>query len=259
MDGRFISTDIRYRDLIKSRRRSTSYSKAKSPGGVNLRSKSADVSGGGAIGSIAEEVAVVGGADISNGGANLLDEVFEDASDGLNVELNEGVDSNLTNSVPDVPNVESGEISSVEGSGGAVGGLEVPSVEVNASDRVDGSVGIVGGAEVPLLGEKEKGGENNRGEVPCKDKGGEEATEVPDNGGRENIGADNIGVGDIYGMGDCTGVGSGVGGCGGSSGGYEGIVEPVHHVPRWKLREILAHAEGECILCVLLLLLCAYR
>ena len=213
---------------------------------------------GGAIGSINEEVAVVGGANESTGGANIIDEVFEDANDGLYVELDEGVGSNITNSVPEVPNVESGEISNVEGTGGAVGGVEVPNVEVNAVDGVGGSVGEVGGAEVPLLGEKEKGekekgGENSRREVPCKGNGGEETTEVPDNGGRETIDSNNIGVGDIYGMGDCTGVGGGVGGCGGSSAGYEGIVEPVHHVPRWKLREILAHAEGECILSVLLL------
>ena len=56
--------------------------------------------------------------------------------------------------------------------------------------------------------------------------------------------------------------GSGVGGVSGSrgaEGGYssESVIEPVHPIPRWKLREILAHAEGKCILSVMLL--CAYR
>ena len=27
-------------------------------------------------------------------------------------------------------------------------------------------------------------------------------------------------------------------------------VEPVHHMPVWRLREILAHAEGKCIMLV---------
>ena len=216
----------------------------------------------GAVGSINEEVGVMGGAAESTGGANIIDEVFEDANDGVYVELDEGVGSNTTNNVPEVLNVECGDISNVEGTGGAVEVVEVQNVDANVVDGVGGSVGVLEGAEVPLgekekgekeKGEKEKGGENRRREVPCKDNVGEETTKVPDNGGREAIDSNNTGVGAIYGMGDCTGVGGGVSGCGGSSFGYEGIVEPVHHVPRWKLREILAHAEGECILSVLLL------
>ena len=79
MDGNFISTDIRYRDVIKSRRRSTSYGK-KSPGGGSVRSKSVEVgASGGAIGSIHEEVGVVFETGADSGGANtLVDEVFEE-------------------------------------------------------------------------------------------------------------------------------------------------------------------------------------
>ena len=40
-----------------------------------------------------------------------------------------------------------------------------------------------------------------------------------------------------------------MGGGGGAveGGNVESVVEPVHHIPRRRLYEILAHAEGECI------------
>ena len=47
------------------------------------------------------------------------------------------------------------------------------------------------------------------------------------------------------------GGGGGAEGGAGSGGNVgDGGVEPIHHIPRWRLREILAHAEGECVLLV---------
>ena len=70
MDGNFISTDIRYRDVLKSRRRSTSSSK-KSPGDCSVgRQSVGGITSGGAISPIYEEI---------SGGANtLVDDVFEE-------------------------------------------------------------------------------------------------------------------------------------------------------------------------------------
>ena len=110
-----------------------------------------------------------------------------------------------------------------------VQGVEVPDMSGNDKNVVDDDGGAVGG-----IGEKEK----NRDDT---------IEEVRADGQLENPVADS---------------GSGVGGVSdsrGAEGGHsnESVIEPVHHIPRWKLREILAHAEGKCILSVILL--CAYR
>ena len=249
MDGNFISTDIRYRDMIKSRRRSTSYGKLKSPGGASVRSKSVDVgASGGAIGSIHEEVGAVLGTGADSGGANVLvDEVFEEPNTrgggatgieeaiggdgGVEIQLDESVGASM-----EVANLTEG-----------MEGGEVPGVCVDDIDKVDGDGGAVGGVEVPVIGEKEKGGEEPSREVPTEGEIG------------GNVANDGNGVEDVYGMGGFEGHGGGgaEGGCGASGVSGDSVVEPVHHIPRWKLREILAHAEGECILSVMLL--CAYR
>ena len=111
-------------------------------------------------------------------------------------------------------------------------------MENDEIDMVEGSGGAVGGVEVPVVGEKEKGGEEPSREVPAED------------GARENVANENVGVEDVYGMGEFEGNGGAEGGCGASGVSGDSVVEPVHHIPRWKLREILAHAEGECILSV---------
>ena len=110
MDGQFISTDIRYRELMNSRRRSTSYRKIKSPGGGSGRSRSVDAGmTGGAIGCISEEVGGMEGEGAIGGGVgNLVDEVFEanpssggvtavmdDSSGGAVPKMTEEVDNNI--------------------------------------------------------------------------------------------------------------------------------------------------------------------
>ena len=70
MNGNFISTDIRYRDVLKSRRRSTSASK-KSAGDCVVGGQCAGGAiGGSVVSPITEEV--IGGASV------LVDDVFEE-------------------------------------------------------------------------------------------------------------------------------------------------------------------------------------
>ena len=115
------------------------------------------------------------------------------------------------------------------GAGSEVQGVEVPDMSGNNKDVVDDDGGAMGG-----IGEKEKSRDEPIGEVRAD---GQIGNNEADNG---------------------SGVG-GVSGSRGAEGGYssESVIEPVHPIPRWKLREILAHAEGKCILSVILL--CAYR
>ena len=124
--------------------------------------------------------------------------------------------------------------------GGAVGGVEVPD-DINVDvEKVDG--GAVGGLEVPVV-EDVKGGAK------------ESISNVLEEGeiGR-SVGSEREGGEDVYGMGGFEEFGSrgAEGGVSGADvgGGAECVVEPVHHIPRWKLYEILAHAEGECIVSV---------
>ena len=211
MDGNFISTDIRYRDVLKSRRRSTSYGR-KSPGDCSVGRQSVGVvTGGGAISPIHEEV---------SGGANtLVDDVFEEPKPQID---SVGVGCEVVGLINEVKDAE------------------VPGDSVGNLDKLDG--GAVGGEEVPVIGGNKRGVEQSSRQVQTEG---------------EIVGNTIHGAENIYGMGDAEGHGSG-GAEGGDSGVAGGsIIEPVHHMPRLKLREILAHAEGECILSVMLL--CAYR
>ena len=249
MDGNYISTDIRYRDRLKSRRRSTSYAKVKSPGGGGARSRSVDLGvGGGARDSLLEEVGVGEGEGAGGGSGNVvIDEVFEEPNnvgggentveevtggDGsVEVPLDGNVGAGAKNS-----NVTSAEESVVVPGGDGLGaGVE----------RVVGDIGAMGSVEVPIIGEIGGGAEALIEEVVKVDGNGEDVLD------------DSNTVGDVYGMGGLEandGVGggaeSGAGGAGGSGDMDGSGVEPIHHVPRWRLREILAHAEGECILLV---------
>ena len=110
-----------------------------------------------------------------------------------------------------------------------VHGVEVPDMSGNDKDVVDGDGGAMGG-----IGEKEQNRDDPIEEVRAD---GQLGNNEADSG---------------------SGV-RGVSGSRGAEGGYssESVIEPVHPIPRWKLREILAHAEGKCILSVILL--CAYR
>ena len=120
---------------------------------------------------------------------------------------------------------------------GAVGGVEV-SDDIDV-EKVDKSA--VGGLEVPVV-EEARGGAKEPMENVL------EEGEIGRGVGNEREGGE-----DIYGMGGFEEFGSGgAEGVSGAnvSGGAESVVEPVHHIPRWKLYEILAHAEGECIMSV---------
>ena len=231
MDGNFISTDIRYRDNLKCRRRSTSCAKTKSPGGGGARSKSADVGvGGGGNSTVVEEVGAEEGAG-GDGGISVVDDVFEEpitlnnednmgniSVGGANVEVQidvGGAGGDETVNVSAEAKVEGPGDNSVIGGGRGVAWEVVDSVEVEGGEIGDG--GVEG-----LVGEKPKGGD------------------------------DDGSIGGIYGMEEVGGVGE-EGGEGGAtaSGSVEGsVVEPVHHIPVWRLREILAHAEGKCMLLV---------
>ena len=245
MDGNYISTDIRYRDKLKSRRRSTSYAKIRTPGSGGARSRSVDVmgAGGGVRNSVVEEVGVgeiehVGGGS----GAGLLDEVFELP---INVGGGEGVEGNVTGGAESVEvplNVGVGAGVEESNDIGAVENMVVP-----GGEDISGGVEEVAGERPKESVNSDVGGAIPKGEdlVEC----GKPNSEAILDGGDANT------VGGVFGM-DGMETESGVGGWGvegGAGGGGNGDssgVEPIHHIPRWRLREILAHAEGECILLV---------
>ena len=255
MDGHFISTDIRYRELMNNRRRSTSYRKIRSPGGGVGRSKSVDASFiGGAIGNISEEVGGVEGAiGGGGGGSSLVDEVFEPMeSVGGAMDLNVGgavprvdeeVHSNTGALKDGVERKEDESVGIKEGDGeeiidGAVGGAEVPGdVDVENVGK-----GAVEGLEVPVLVESRGGARDSLENVL------EEGEIEGGVGNNREGGEDVLGMGGFeeFGCGGAEGVSSA-----NVSGGAESVVEPVHHIPRWKLYEILAHAEGEYVISVL--------
>ena len=259
MDGNFVSTDIRYRDRVKSRRRSTSCSTGVVNRSGGARSRS--VGGRSIGGAIMEEVG--GGANIISGGggndAAILDEVFEDA-----VEVSGGGDGGGGEEI-----VGGLEVSSAEGAvGGVSGGVENGGDEVEVMDTGDvgGEVGAntttVEEVMIPIGDIDVVEATNNDNEVfnsTMEDGGGAKGGEGDGLGG--DIGA----CGGMEGnMNNSVGGGDGFGGDrnegGGNIGDNGSPVEPIPLIPRWRLREILAHAEGECICnMVQVLLLCVYR
>ena len=187
-----------------------------------------------------------GGADIEQANTNSTDIEIATTYDGKNGVVVENEDVQDVSQVGADRGAMGGmevpgrSVSADNNGGGAVGGVEVPGKNVSA-DNIDGDA--VGGLEVPI-GETTKGG----GEVSSNN-----VLEEGEIGGTVTI--DNDGGEDIYGMGgfeECSGRGAddSVGGVGVGA-GVSSVVEPVHHIPRWKLYEILAHAEGECIMSVL--------
>ena len=115
--------------------------------------------------------------------------------------------------------------------------------KIEGVEEVVGDIGSVDNMEVP-------GGEDVS--VGVEEVVGERPKESVDQGGVLS-GGDASTIGGVYGMEEMEGgvdVGGAEGGAGsGDNGGGSGV-EPIHHIPRWRLREILAHAEGECILLV---------
>ena len=188
------------------------------------------VVGVGANSTVVEEV---GGEESGGGdGVNVVDDVFEEP---VTINTEDGLDNIV---------VDGAQLEVQPDVGGAVGGESENNITV-AKVEGPGNMGAIGG-EVGLAGEVvdkvEVGG------CGIEDRGAEEFV------GERPKGGDGDGsLGGIYGMEEVGGVGD-EGGEGGdtASGSVEGsvVVEPVHHIPVWRLREILAHAEGKCMLLV---------
>ena len=193
-----------------------------------------------------------GDGAIGGGGNNLVDDVFEPIESGRGVTgVTVGgavpkVDEEATNNDNVPKDGVEGEVEESVGVkegdredaiDGAVGGVEV-------SDDIDGEKVdkcAVGGLEVPVAEEAIGGAKESM----------ENVLEEGEIGG--GVGNEREGGEDVYGMGGFEEFGSGgAEGVSGAnvSGGAESVVEPVHHIPRWKLYEILAYAEGECIMSV---------
>ena len=220
----------------KSKRRSASSFFTPSASGVG---KSVGAISGGAETSVAssapvvegvggDNIDVVGGDDVGNiyighGGAVTKIEVCD--GNGANPDCGGAEDSVFVG----------GEGSVISGGGeGMLGGGAGPSIDV----VVGANLGAEGG-EGEVKGEKEKGN------IPSG--GGDDSSVIGSNvsidgasGGAEEVGGANIGGGE-----DVGAVNGGVN------------ISPIPLIPRRRLREILAHAEGECIM--LVYLLCVYR
>ena len=152
--------------------------------------------------------------EVSGGASTLVDDVFEEPKPQID---SVGVGCEVVGLINEVKDAE------------------VPGNSVGNPDKLDG--GAVGGEEVPVVGGNKRGV-------------GHASRQVQTEG--EVLGNVIPGATNVYGMGGVEGQGIG-GAEGGSDGMTGGNIEPVHRMPRWRLREILAHAEGECIISVLLL------
>ena len=109
-NGNFISTDIRYRERMNRRRRSTSCSPVPASRGGGGRSRSV---GGRSVCAIVEEVGgddTISGA-ISGGDVAIPDEVFEDAVETSGGNGAEGGEEVID--IVEVSNVEGGDESTV--------------------------------------------------------------------------------------------------------------------------------------------------
>ena len=167
------------------------------------------------------------------GGENLVDDVFvppiPDNSGTIGERGSGGADGGA-GVEREVGNGGVGE-NLVDPNSGAVGGVEVAD-ENNTKVGMGG--GVAGGIEVPVGGVEERSNDmQEEGEI---DRSGEV---------NRDSGEDNSGMGGP----EAHSGGGAVGGGGGAveGGNVESVVEPAHHIPRRRLYEILAHAEGECI------------
>ena len=185
-------------------------------------------------GRIQEELGAVVNVGVMEGGEgeNLNDEVFVDA-------------------------IEGGEVGGAEDVGGNVGVLDVGGAGANISGN-DGNNGedIIGGAEMDTnevgdidntyitVEEVVRDGANNDKDNEGGDGEGGEKSKVEE---IVNV-SENVGAGDeVEGsIGASVGGGDGLGGDGSEIGENGSPVVPIPLIPRWRLREILAHAEGKC-------------
>ena len=231
---------------------------ARSGGGGGIQGATVGELGGGSVPAIGVE---------SGGDLGLLDDVFEDALDvgggggGEEIVATSGV------GILEVSYTE-GVVcggSTTVGTGGDGTDLEVMDLEsvggeIGATTAKDEGAGIAIGGDnsVAEFVELVERGNNNT----LSGTTGEINTIVEDGGGVSVGGGNRLGGGDgatggididVEGVGGVSvGGGDGFGGDDGIGGGGVGdngsTVEPIPLIPRWRLREILAHAEGECIL-----------
>ena len=171
------------------------------------------------------------------GGDDIVDEVFESVEMVISGEGGEG---------------DAGEGAEVPVNVGGGEGAEVPdNVGGGEGGEMMENIGGDGGAIITeeQIGEKEK-------ETDAIGRG---SNDGGNNVGESNLGGAEIGYGgaeDMDGAGVVGGEGDVEGGDGGGDGNMvdgnednSGInVEPIPLIPRWRLREILAHAEGECMM-----------
>ena len=184
-------------------------------------------------GVISEEVDGMEKGGGVGGGENLVDDVFVPPipdNSGTIGERSSGSADGGAGVEPEVGNGGVGE-NLVDPNSGAVGGVDV----ADGNDtKVGMDGGVIGGIEVPVEGAEERN--NNM----------EEEGEI-DNSGELNRDRDEndsgMGGPEVHSGGGAVGGG----GAAVEGGNVESVVEPVHHIPRRRLYEILAHAEGECI------------
>ena len=178
--------------------------------------------GGESVGVIGESVDVVGGDDMGN--------------------LYIGIGDNVTKI----------EVSEDIGATTSFGGIE-DSVFVEEDIVGGGGTGVLCGGAGPLNeslvganlgaegGEEEVKGEKDKGNVEGGGGDGSSGSTESVSGGAEGVLGDNNGGGE-----DVSGANSGIN------------VRPVPLITRRRLREILAHAEGECIMLVCVLCICRW-
>ena len=213
---------------MNRRRRSTSCSPGPISRGGGGRSRSV---GGRSVCAIVEEVGgedvmsgAVGGGNSGGGDVAVQDDVFEDAVENSGGNSGESGEEGI--SLLEVSNMGGGDVS-VPGNANAEGG--------------EGEMEVFGGegGEVDAKPKVEEGGDRDVG------------ANMNEGGGVVEGGGENIGIGG----GDETGVDNGAVGGGEFGGADDGDgqeiggdigVEPIPLIPRWRLRDILAHAEGGC-------------
>ena len=185
-------------------------------------------------GPIKEEVSAVGNVVGVEGGNsdNLNDEVFVDAVEGGGIEGVEGVEDNV--GVLNVGGAGAGVSIDVKNNGEeGVGGAVMETNEVGEMDNdyitMEEVVGDAGDDDKDKEGGNGEGGEKSKVE---------EIVNIGENVGAEGGTEGNIGANVSGGDGLC--------GDGSEIGEYGSPVTPIPLIPRWRLREILAHAEGTC-------------
>ena len=171
--------------------------------------------GGGQVDNVGGE----GCSSTTGQGDVVINPILEDAMDG-----GVGVDD-----------VFGGVELSISGGGGESQIGEGAEVVMNVS----GGGGETGAEEA--IGEREKGGSIGEGDNGVNNGGGaDEAI-----GGAEEGDGVSVGGGEDGAVGGDGGSGGNGMDVGGDRSGNN--VHPIPLIPRWRLREILAHAEGECI------------